>query len=269
MKKIKGVITAGGLGTRLLPMTRVTNKHLLPVYDRPMIFYPIESMVLAGIDEIMIITGGNHAGDFLPLLGDGSEFGVRKLHYTFQRHPGGIAEAIGLTKEFVGEDNVVVMLGDNIIEKNILSYVNEFRQQEKGAKILLKEVKHPEHYGVPVIDENGLIQQIVEKPVSPPSSYAVVGIYMFDNRIFDIIAHLKPSARGELEITDVNNAYIQEGSMSYDILDGWWADCGETRESLHETGSFVAKTGANNLYDWEKSQEFQSESAPDPMLYSV
>lgn len=243
---MKGVITAGGMGTRLDPMTRVTNKHLLPVYDRPMIFYPIETLAQAGIDEIMVITGGNHAGDFLPLLGDGKEFGIKRLHYTFQREPGGIAQALALTEDFVNGDRVVVILGDNIIEKNIVPYVEEFRQQKSGAKILLKEVEHPEHYGVPTIDQDK-ITMITEKPSDPASPYAVIGIYMYDERVFDIIKHQKPSKRGEMEITDVNNFYLNEGTLTHNILDGWWADCGETRESLHESGSLIAETGANNL----------------------
>ncbi len=243
---MKGVITAGGLGTRLLPMTRVTNKHLLPVYDRPMIFYPLETLVQAGIEDIMIITGGNHAGDFLPLLGNGSEFGLKRLHYTYQAREGGIAEALSLTRDFVGNDRVVVMLGDNIIERNIVRFVDEFKHQEKGAKILLKEVRHPEQYGVPKI-EDGRIVTITEKPAYPPSNYAVVGIYMYDNQVFDIIDRLEPSKRGELEITDVNNAYLKEGTLTFDILEGWWADCGETRASLHEAGNLIAETGANNL----------------------
>ncbi len=244
---LKGVITAGGLGTRLLPMTRVTNKHLLPVYDRPMIFYPIQALVQAGIEDIMIITGGNHAGDFLPLLGDGREFGLKRLHYTYQSREGGIAEALSLTREFIGADNVIVMLGDNIIEKNIVAYVNKFRKNPQGARILLKEVEHPEQYGVPSFDDRNRIVRIVEKPKEPPTRYAVTGIYMYDNRVFDIIDTLKPSLRGELEITDVNNAYLKAGEMEYDILDGWWADCGETRSSLHEAGCLIARTGANNL----------------------
>lgn len=243
---MKGVITAGGLGTRLLPMTRVTNKHLLPVYDRPMIFYPLEALVQAGIEDIMIITGGNHAGDFLPLLGDGAEFGLKQLRYTYQRREGGIAEALSLTRDFVGDDRVVVMLGDNILEKSIVPYVEKFRRQEGGARILLTQVEHPEFYGVPTLDESGNIIQITEKPQNPATPYAVIGVYMYDHRVFDIISRLQPSGRGELEITDVNNAYLEEGTLAYDILEGWWADCGETRQSLHEAGCLVARTGANN-----------------------
>lgn len=244
---MKGIITAGGLGTRLLPMTRVTNKHLLPVYDRPMIFYPIETLVQAGIRDIMIITGGNHAGDFLPLLGNGSEFGLARLHYTYQQNEGGIAEALSLARDFAHGDSVTVILGDNIIEKNIVPFVEEFKQQKKGGKILLKELNHPESYGVPTFDENNRITRIVEKPKQPDSPFAVTGIYMYDDRVFEIIDTLEPSQRGELEITDVNNYYLNEGTLSYNILDGWWADCGETRASLHEAGSLIAKTGANNL----------------------
>jgi glucose-1-phosphate thymidylyltransferase len=243
---MKGVITAGGLGTRLLPMTRVTNKHLLPVYDRPMIFYPITTLVQAGITDIMIITGGNHAGDFLPLLGNGEEFGLKQLHYTYQKGEGGIAQALSLTREFIGGEPVVVMLGDNIIEKNIIAAVKNFQQQGQGAKILLKEVEHPEQYGVPSF-QDGKITHITEKPKHPESNYAVIGIYMYDGRVFDIIDTLKPSNRGELEITDVNNWYLNEGTLTYDILDGWWADCGETRHSLHESGTLIAQTGANKI----------------------
>lgn len=244
---MKGIITAGGLGTRLLPMTRVTNKHLLPVYDRPMIFYPVETLVQAGVTDIMIVTGGSHAGDFLPLLGNGSDFGLKHLNYTFQAQEGGIAEAISLAKDFAAGDQVIVMLGDNIIEKNIVPFVQKFRERERGANILLKEVAHPEYYGVPRFDENNQIVEIVEKPENPPSPYAVVGIYMYDNRVFDLIDGLSPSARGELEITDLNNMYLREQTLDYDILEGWWADCGETRSSLHEAGCLVAETGANNL----------------------
>lgn len=243
---MKGVITAGGLGTRLLPMTRVTNKHLLPVYDRPMIFYPITTLVQAGITDIMIITGGNHAGDFLPLLGNGEEFGLKQLHYTYQKGEGGIAQALSLTREFIGGEPVVVMLGDNIIEKNIIQAVENFKKQGKGAKILLKEVEHPEQYGVPTL-KDGKVTHITEKPQNPDTNLAVVGIYMYDGRVFDIIDTLKPSNRGELEITDVNNWYLKEGTMTYDILDGWWADCGENRQSLHESGTLIAKTGANKV----------------------
>ena len=241
---MKGVITAGGLGTRLYPMTKVTNKHLLPVYDRPMIYYPIEALINSGIEDIMIITGGNNAGDFIRLLGNGKEFGLKRLSYVYQEGEGGIAEAISLTRDFVGNDQVAVVLGDNIIERNFAAAVRSFEKQERGAKILLKEVEHPESYGVPTIIE-GQIVKITEKPNRPDSRYAVIGIYLYDNRVFDIIDQLKPSDRGELEISDVNNAYIKEGTLTYDILDGWWADCGEERTSLYHASGLVAKTGAN------------------------
>jgi len=238
---MKGVITAGGLGTRLYPMTKVTNKHLLPIYDRPMIYYPIQALKDAGIDDIMIITGGNNAGDFIRLLGNGKRFGLKRLSYVYQEGEGGIADAISLTRDFVGKDRVAVMLGDNIIEKSFARAVKDFQKQERGAKILLKEVDHPEQYGVPTIDGDR-ITNITEKPQNPESRYAVIGVYLYDNRVFDIIDRLEPSARGELEITDVNNAYIREGTLTYDVLDGWWADCGESRTSLFEASCLVAQT---------------------------
>ncbi|HOE12081.1 MAG TPA: sugar phosphate nucleotidyltransferase [bacterium] len=243
---MKGVITAGGLGTRLYPMTKVTNKHLLPIYDLPMIYYPIQALINAGIDDIMIITGGNNAGDFIRLLGNGKEFGLKRLSYVYQEGEGGIAAAVSLTRDFVGDDRVAVVLGDNIIENNFANAVHDFQKQERGAKILLKEVAHPEHYGVPTIQDKRIIK-ITEKPTHPDTNYAVIGIYLYDNRVFDMIERLKPSSRGELEITDVNNAYIEEGTLTYEILDGWWADCGEDRTSLFEASCLVAKTGANKL----------------------
>ncbi|MBI9019227.1 MAG: NTP transferase domain-containing protein [Phycisphaerae bacterium] len=242
---MKGVILAGGMGSRLDPMTRVTNKHLLPVYDKPMIYYPIECLVNAGITDIMVVTGGNKAGDFLELLGDGRELGVSGLHYTYQKGAGGIAHALGLTKEFVDGDKIVVILGDNIIEKNIRKPVADFFTQRKGAKILLKEVPDPQRFGVADVDDDGKVLSIVEKPSQPKSNLAVVGIYMFDNQIFDIISTLKPSDRGELEITDVNNTYIDQGTMTADILDGWWTDAG-TIESWNRANRLIEKTGANN-----------------------
>ncbi len=241
---MKGVITAGGLGTRLYPMTKVTNKHLLPIYDLPMIYYPIQALINAGINDIMIITGGNNAGDFIRLLGNGKEFGLKRLSYVYQEGEGGIAAAISLTQDFVGNDRVAVMLGDNIIEKNFAKAVHDFQKQERGAKILLKEVDHPESYGVATIQDKCIVK-ITEKPENPDTNYAVIGIYLYDNRVFDIIDRLKPSNRGELEITDVNNAYIAEGTLTYEILDGWWADCGEDRTSLFAASCLVAKTGAN------------------------
>jgi len=243
---MKGVILAGGNGTRLLPMTKVTNKHLLPVYDKPMIYYPIQCLVNAGIDDIMVVTGGNNAGDFLELLGSGKEFGLKELRYTYQEGAGGIAAALKLTEDFIENDKMAVILGDNIIEKNIADHVKAFEGQEKGGRILLKKVDDPCRFGVAEVDGDGRVLNIVEKPKEPKSDLAVVGIYMFDTRVFDIIAGLKPSGRGELEITDVNNAYIKEGTMTSSVLDGWWTDAG-TIESLYRATGLVAKTGANNI----------------------
>jgi glucose-1-phosphate thymidylyltransferase len=240
---MKGVVLAGGLGTRMAPLTRVTNKHLLPVYDKPMVFYPIQTLVGAGIEEIMIVTGGNHAGDFLKLLSNGHDFGLKHLNYTYQEGEGGIAAALSLCEHFVAGDRVCVVLGDNIIEGNIRAAVDAYRKQPAGAKILLKEVPDPRRFGVPVLDGDR-VTKILEKPQKPPSPYAVVGIYLYDQAVFDIIRPLKPSARGELEITDVNNAYIERGEMTYDILEGWWSDAG-TFDSLRRASNLVAETGAN------------------------
>ncbi|MCH9021210.1 MAG: NTP transferase domain-containing protein [Planctomycetes bacterium] len=243
---MKGVILAGGYGTRLMPLTRVTNKHLLPVYDKPMIYYPIQCLVNAGIEDIMVVTGGNKAGEFLELLGNGKEFGLRDLHYTYQEGAGGIAEAMGLTQNFVAQDKVVVILGDNIIQGNIRKAVGDFFTQRRGAKIILKEVPDLHRFGVAQVDENGSVLGIEEKPKQPKSNFAVIGIYMYDNQVYDIISQLKPSNRGELEITDVNNAYIQKGMMTSEVLQGWWTDAG-TLESLHKATMLVAQEGANNL----------------------
>ncbi|HYA92387.1 MAG TPA: sugar phosphate nucleotidyltransferase [Thermodesulfobacteriota bacterium] len=242
---MKGVILAGGLGTRLYPLTKVTNKHLLPVYDKPMIYYPIQSLINAGIDDILIVTGGNNAGDFLKLLGNGKEFGLRHINYTYQEGEGGIAEALGLAEFFASGEKICVILGDNIIEKNIRRAVEGFRRQKEGAKILLKEVPDPERFGVAEL-EGDRISRIEEKPKKPRSRYAVIGIYLFDTEVFDFIRTLKPSGRGELEITDVNNRYIEKGLMTWDILEGWWTDAG-TFESLLRANQLVAETGANNL----------------------
>ena len=236
---MKGVILAGGLGKRLEPLTRITNKHLLPVYDRPMIYYPIQILVEAGINDILIVTGGNHAGEFLHLLGNGKEFGLKHINYTYQKGEGGIAEALDLAKHFADNDKVVVVLGDNIIEKSIKPYVEDFAKQKNGAKILLKEVDDPERFGVPEIKDNKIVG-IEEKPKKPKSKYAVTGIYMYDSRVFEIIKTLKPSGRGEMEITDVNNDYISRGEMTFSVLDGWWTDCG-THESLLSASNLVAK----------------------------
>jgi len=243
---MKGIILAGGHATRLYPLTRITNKHLLPVYDKPMIYYPLQALVNAGIADILIVTGGNNAGDFLRLLGNGREFGLKHLNYTYQERAGGIAEALGLAEHFASGDKVVVILGDNVIEGNICQAVRRFLAQERGAKVLLKEVEDPQNYGVPEM-VGGNILRIEEKPREPRSRYAVIGIYMYDARVFEVIKTLKPSGRGELEITDVNNAYVERGEMTYDILEGWWADCGASIDALLRANNLVAKTGANKL----------------------
>ena len=241
---MKGVILAGGLGTRLFPLTKITNKHLLPVYDRPMIYYPIQTLVNAGIDDIMIVTGGRKSGDFLSLLGNGKEFGLKHLNYTYQEGEGGIAEALGLARHWAQGDSVCVMLGDNLIENNIASAVADFQAQGQGAKILLKEVDDPQRFGVAQVEE-GKVLRITEKPSDPVSRLAVIGIYMYDGRVWEIIDTLQPSDRGELEITDVNNWYIDDGSLSYDVMTGWWTDAG-TFESLHSAACLVAQGGANH-----------------------
>ncbi len=240
---MKGIVLAGGLGTRLLPLTKVTNKHLLPVYDRPMIYYPIQTLVNAGVEEILLVTGGNSAGDFLKLLGNGKEFGLKHLDYTYQEGEGGIADALRLAEHFADGELVCVVLGDNIIEGNIVTAAQAFMDQKVGAKILLKEVPDPQRFGVPVLDGKRVVK-IEEKPKQPKSSYAVTGIYFYDARVFSIIKTLTPSHRGELEITDVNNAYIETGQLTWDLLEGWWTDAG-TIESLHRANQLVAKTGAN------------------------
>lgn len=235
---MKGIVLAGGMGTRLNPLTKVTNKHLLPVYDKPMVYYPIETLVRAGIRDILLVTGGNNAGDFLKLLGNGKEFGLSHLDYVYQEGHGGIAEALGLASYYASGQSVTVILGDNIIEDDITPFVESFRRQGKGAKILLKEVPDPQRFGVPILDGDK-VTGIVEKPKDPPSHYAVIGIYMYDSNVFEIIPTLKPSGRGELEITDVNNAYIRRGEMTYDVLSGWWTDAG-TFESLFRANRLVA-----------------------------
>ncbi len=235
---MKGVILAGGLGTRLYPLTKITNKHLLPVYDQPMIFYPIQTLVEAGIKDILIVTGGNSAGDFLRLLGNGRAFGLKHLNYTYQEKEGGIAEAIGLAEHFAEGEKVLVMLGDNLIFESIRDDVDAFKRQRNGARIFLKKVKNPKAYGVAEIT-NGRVVNIIEKPKKPKSDLAVIGIYMYDNEVFDVVKTLKPSARGELEVTDINNAYIQQGTMTYSILKSFWADAGESIEALAEAGRLV------------------------------
>jgi glucose-1-phosphate thymidylyltransferase len=237
---MKGVVLAGGLGSRLSPLTKITNKHLLPIYDRPMIYYPIQMLVEAGLTEIMIVTGGNSAGDFLRLIGNGKEFGLSHMHYTYQEGEGGIAEALGLTEDFVDNDKVIVVLGDNILEKGIKAGVEAFARQERGARIFLKEVDHPWEYGIADV-EGERVTRIIEKPGDPPTNLAVIGVYMYPPDVYEIVRTLEPSARGELEITDVNNAYIQRGEMAYDLLDGWWMDAGENHQALLEANIAVAR----------------------------
>ncbi len=236
---IKGVILAGGLGSRLEPLTRITNKHLLPVYNKPMIYYSVKNLVDAGIEDIMIVTGGNNAGDFLRLLGNGSEFGLKGIQYSYQRGEGGIADALKLAEHFADNNKIVVILGDNLFEKSLRDYVDKFKIQEKGARILLKEIDEPQRFGVAEV-KSGKIVSIEEKPKLPKSSFAVTGIYMYDAQVFDIIRTIKPSIRGELEITDVNNAYLKKGELSYDMLDGWWTDCG-TFDSLLRANNLIAE----------------------------
>ncbi len=241
---MKGVVLAGGLGTRLGPLTRITNKHLLPVYDRPMIYYPIHTLTEAGIRDILVVTGGNNAGDFLRLLGNGEEFGLRHLNYTYQRGEGGIAEALGLAEHFAGGEPIVVMLGDNLIERSIRAHVEQFAAAKPGAKLLLKEVEDPWRFGVAELRGNRIVG-IEEKPKQPKSRYVVTGIYMYDAEVFDIIKTLQPSARGELEITDVNNAYIRAGRMSYDILEGWWTDAG-LPETLYRASTLARQRASTS-----------------------
>jgi len=242
---MKGVILAGGLGSRLRPLTLVTNKHLLPVYDRPMIHYPIECLVNAGIDDVLIVTGGEHAGDFLKLLKNGKHLGVKHLEYAYQEGEGGIADALKLAEEFADGEKICVILGDNIIEGNIRKAADDFRAQKSGAKLLLKDVEDPQRFGVARFDGNGKIVEVIEKPKDPPSKSAVTGIYFYDADVFKVCQTLKPSGRGELEITDVNNYYLKRGDLTYETLEGWWTDAG-TFESLHRASRYVAEAGANH-----------------------
>ena len=242
---MKGVVLAGGLGTRLRPLTSVTNKHLLPVYNQPMIYYPIQTLVNAGINDIMVVTGGSSAGDFLRLLGNGKAFGLKHLNYTYQEGEGGIAEALSLVEHFAAEGPVCVVLGDNIIQGNIRSAVESYRRQGRGAKIILKKVPDPQRFGVPRLDGSRVVS-IDEKPANPQSDYAVIGVYMYDGDVYDIIRSQKPSGRGELEITDVNNAYIDRNAMTWEELEGWWTDAGTFASLLHAS-NLVAETGANAL----------------------
>src|SRR6267154_6888066 len=242
---MKGVVLAGGTGSRLNPLTRVTNKHLLPVYDKPMVYYPIQTLVNAGIQEILLVTGGKNAGEFLRLLGNGRDFGLKHINYTYQEGEGGIAEALGLAEHFAEGEPVCVVLGDNIIENNVRKAVENFKKQSQGAKVLLKEVQDAERFGVAEVRRDRVVN-IEEKPRKPKSNYAVIGIYLYDSTVFQKIRRLKPSGRGELEITDVNNFYIEERNLSYEILEGWWTDAG-TFESLLRANNLVAETGANKI----------------------
>ena len=235
---MKGVVLAGGLGTRLAPMTRVTNKHLLPIYDRPMIFYPIQTLVGAGITDILLVTGGNHAGDFLRLLGNGKDFGLKHINYTYQEGEGGIAAALALAKDFADGEPICVVLGDNILQRSIRPALDRYAARGRGGMILLKEVPDPERFGVPVFEKERVVR-IEEKPTIPPSRFAVIGVYVYDARVFDIIATLKPSGRGELEITDVNNQYLAWGELDHGYVDGWWTDAGSV-ESLYRATCLVA-----------------------------
>jgi glucose-1-phosphate thymidylyltransferase len=242
---MKGVVLAGGTGSRLNPLTRVTNKHLLPIFDKPMVYYPIQTLVNAGIEEILLVTGGKNAGDFLRLLGNGRDFGLKHLNYTYQEGEGGIAEALSLAEFFAGGEPVCVILGDNIIENNICQAVENFRTQKDGARIILKEVTDAQRFGVAEVQGKRVLG-IEEKPKFPKSNYAVIGVYLYDSTVFQKIRRLKPSGRGELEITDVNNFYIEEGRLGYDVLAGWWTDAG-TFDSLLHANKLVAETGANKL----------------------
>jgi len=241
---MKGVILAGGTGSRLFPLTKVTNKHLLPVYDKPMIYYPLECMAKAGIDEVLLDTGGNNAGDFIRLLGNGREFGLKELHYTYQDGAGGIAQALGLAEHFADGGSICLILGDNILEYAIKDCCTRFRHQGQGAKILLSQVENPKAYGVAEMEGNRVVK-IVEKPKEPKSNWAVIGVYFYDKNVFEIVRTLKPSARNELEITDVNNAYIQRGEMTADQVNGFWADAGENIDFYPKACNTVAQNGAN------------------------
>ena len=244
---MKGVVLAGGTGTRLHPLTRITNKHLLPIYDRPMVTYAIEALVTAGITELMIVTGGTHAGEFLRLLGNGHEWGIDRLSYAYQEDAAGIADALGLAERFVDRERVVVVLADNVVERSIRPVVENFRKQERGARILLSaedEVEHLRHLGVPELSD-GRVVRIVEKPEDPPSRFAVTGIYFYDAAVFEVIPTLTPSGRGELEITDVNNWYVSQGMMEFDVLEGFWGDAGESIDAYYAVNDFVRTHGVN------------------------
>jgi glucose-1-phosphate thymidylyltransferase len=246
---MKGVLLAGGTGSRLYPLTRITNKHLLPIGDRPMVSYAIEALVTAGVTEIMVVTGGTHAGEFLRLLSNGHEYGVERLSYAYQESAGGIADALGLAERFVGDDPVVVMLADNIFERSFRPSAERFAAQSRGARLLLTEVddaEHLRHLGVPELDASGRLVKVVEKPDSPPSRYAVTGVYLYDPSVFAVIPTLEPSSRGELEISDVNNHFIDEGTMEYDVIEGFWGDAGESIDAYYAVNDQVRRHGANH-----------------------
>jgi glucose-1-phosphate thymidylyltransferase len=245
---MKGVILAGGTGSRLHPLTQITNKHLLPIYDRPMVSYAIEALVQAGVTELMLVSGGTHAGEFLRLLGNGHEHGIDQLSYGYQEKPGGIAEALGLAARFVGGDKVCVMLADNIFGRSIKPAAANFSAQERGARIMLAPESDPEHLkhlGVPELDGDGKVTRIIEKPLVPPSEFVVTGLYFYPADVFDVIPTLEPSGRGELEISDVNNHYIEQGAMEYDIVEGFWGDAGESIDVYYTVNDFVRAEGAN------------------------
>ena len=245
---MKGVVLAGGTGTRLHPLTRITNKHLLPLHDRPMVTYAVEALVVAGVTELMVVTGGTHAGEFLRLLGNGHEWGIDRLSYAYQERAGGIAQALGLAERFAAGERVVVMLADNVVERSIRPIVERFAGQERGARIVLAredDTRHLRHLGVPELDGGGRILRIVEKPDEPPSPFAVTGIYFYDADVFDVVGRLEPSRRGELEITDVNNWYVEQGTMEYDVLEGFWGDAGESIDAYYAVNDFVRSHGAN------------------------
>jgi glucose-1-phosphate thymidylyltransferase len=244
---MKGVVLAGGKGTRLHPLTRITNKHLLPIYDRPMVTYAVEALVGAGVREIMLVTGGTQAGEFFRLLGDGREYGIERLFYAYQEREGGIAEALGLADRFVDDDRVAVVLADNVFERSFRPALESYEQQVAGARILLARIddaRHLRHLGVAELDGDRVLR-ILEKPDQPPSQYAVTGVYLYDASVFQVISKLEPSGRGELEITDVNNWYVEQGTMAYDILEGFWGDAGESIDAYYEVNDFVRDHGAN------------------------
>jgi len=237
---MKGIVLAGGLGTRLKPLTAITNKHLLPVYDRPMVYHPIEMLTRAGIKEVLLVVGPSNAGDFMRLLGNGEQFGLSRIDYAYQEKELGIAHALSLAEAWASGQKMCVVLGDNILERGIRREVSQFKKQKRGARVILKEVPNAKQYGVAELD--GLnIKRIVEKPKRPKSAYAVVGVYFYDSTVFRIIKGLKPSKRGELEITDVNNAYIKRRQMTYTITDGFWADCGASVDAYLAANNLMAK----------------------------